>query len=427
MSSRGSNPRRRPRSEVDDGRSDDPSSGSIRNSRSASYRSSASKRPRLDTEERDVEGQGVKVEQVDEQDVEYEEEGELEEVEEEEGEEDETGEEEDEEEESEGEEDKEGVEEEVEEDVEEDQDMEYKEDEQEGSEIYLGDDGNSRASIPIPISPEAEAMGNDDTQTVGPQSAISQNDEPNEFDQERSDQETPEGNQGDDGKDPEYIPTKSTGSEISNKSNTRVATTELAVSQSDEQRGQPQQGSDHDPTKSQDDDAEESGNTEHDTEDYVPSKSTGSRVSNKSVNQITTTEPAVSQHSLQDEVVLEGGDQEDLEGSQDNEVEESGSSEDDADEYIASKSTGSEATNSNNIQAGTTERVPSQNGLRDGVAQEAFKPGAIVRIRVTDFVTYTSAEFFPGPKLNMVIGPNGTGKSTLVCAICLGLGWGPQV
>lgn len=26
----------------------------------------------------------------------------------------------------------------------------------------------------------------------------------------------------------------------------------------------------------------------------------------------------------------------------------------------------------------------------------------------------------------MIIGPNGTGKSTLVCAICLGLGWGPQ-
>ncbi|KAL1979721.1 hypothetical protein VTN96DRAFT_5265 [Rasamsonia emersonii] len=55
-----------------------------------------------------------------------------------------------------------------------------------------------------------------------------------------------------------------------------------------------------------------------------------------------------------------------------------------------------------------------------------FQPGAIVRIKLKDFVTYTSAEFFPGPKLNMVIGPNGTGKSTLVCAICLGLGWGPQ-
>jgi ATPase subunit of ABC transporter with duplicated ATPase domains len=55
------------------------------------------------------------------------------------------------------------------------------------------------------------------------------------------------------------------------------------------------------------------------------------------------------------------------------------------------------------------------------------QPGAIVRVKLTNFVTYTLAEFFPGPNLNMVIGPNGTGKSTLVCAICLGLGWGPKV
>ncbi|KAJ5166202.1 uncharacterized protein N7482_004983 [Penicillium canariense] len=60
------------------------------------------------------------------------------------------------------------------------------------------------------------------------------------------------------------------------------------------------------------------------------------------------------------------------------------------------------------------------------VGPGGFKPGAIVRIKVINFVTYMSAEFYPGPKLNMVIGPNGTGKSTLVCAICLGLGWGPQ-
>lgn len=75
-------------------------------------------------------------------------------------------------------------------------------------------------------------------------------------------------------------------------------------------------------------------------------------------------------------------------------------------------------------------RQPTQlNGRRSDNEPDAdgYKPGAIVRIKVTDFVTYTSAEFFPGPKLNMVIGPNGTGKSTLVCAICLGLGWGPQV
>ncbi|EEP81124.1 hypothetical protein UREG_05966 [Uncinocarpus reesii 1704] len=65
-------------------------------------------------------------------------------------------------------------------------------------------------------------------------------------------------------------------------------------------------------------------------------------------------------------------------------------------------------------------------GIRGEVGNGQYRPGAIVRIKLTDFVTYSSAEIRPGPKLNMVIGPNGTGKSTLVCAICLGLGEGPQ-
>ncbi|KAJ9652140.1 Structural maintenance of chromosomes protein 5 [Neophaeococcomyces mojaviensis] len=63
-------------------------------------------------------------------------------------------------------------------------------------------------------------------------------------------------------------------------------------------------------------------------------------------------------------------------------------------------------------------------GMRE---KRKHQPGAIVRVKLTNFVTYTSAEFFPGPNLNMVIGPNGTGKSTLVCAICLGLGYPPSV
>lgn len=54
------------------------------------------------------------------------------------------------------------------------------------------------------------------------------------------------------------------------------------------------------------------------------------------------------------------------------------------------------------------------------------QPGSIVRVTLKDFVTYSNATFYPGSSLNMVIGPNGTGKSTLVCAICLGLGWGAQ-
>lgn len=68
----------------------------------------------------------------------------------------------------------------------------------------------------------------------------------------------------------------------------------------------------------------------------------------------------------------------------------------------------------------------------DDVAQgdpnkQKHAPGAIVRVKMLNFVTYTNVEFRPGPSLNMVIGPNGTGKSTLVCAICLGLGWSPAV
>jgi len=59
--------------------------------------------------------------------------------------------------------------------------------------------------------------------------------------------------------------------------------------------------------------------------------------------------------------------------------------------------------------------------------KQKHAPGAIVRVKMLNFVTYTNVEFRPGPSLNMVIGPNGTGKSTLVCAVCLGLGWSPIV
>lgn len=73
----------------------------------------------------------------------------------------------------------------------------------------------------------------------------------------------------------------------------------------------------------------------------------------------------------------------------------------------------------------TIQLNPEDNAaMRDGLG---YLPGSIVRVALSNFVTYESVEFFPGPHLNMIIGPNGTGKSTIVCAIALGLGWKPGV
>ncbi|ROT37534.1 P-loop containing nucleoside triphosphate hydrolase protein [Sodiomyces alkalinus F11] len=76
--------------------------------------------------------------------------------------------------------------------------------------------------------------------------------------------------------------------------------------------------------------------------------------------------------------------------------------------------------------AGNTRRTTNIGGANGSTDEQAFQPGAIRRVEVENFVTYEKAEFFPGPNLNLVIGPNGTGKSSLVCAICLGLGFSPK-
>ncbi|XP_051166122.1 structural maintenance of chromosomes protein 5 [Leptopilina boulardi] len=53
--------------------------------------------------------------------------------------------------------------------------------------------------------------------------------------------------------------------------------------------------------------------------------------------------------------------------------------------------------------------------------------GLIIRVYMENFVTYDKAVFIPGRNLNLIIGPNGTGKSTIVCAIVLGLAGKPKV
>jgi ABC-type polysaccharide/polyol phosphate transport system ATPase subunit len=50
---------------------------------------------------------------------------------------------------------------------------------------------------------------------------------------------------------------------------------------------------------------------------------------------------------------------------------------------------------------------------------KGFRIGSVHRVACLNFLTFDECEVFPGPKLNVVIGPNGTGKSTLTHAICL--------
>ncbi|XP_071454709.1 structural maintenance of chromosomes protein 5 isoform X2 [Hetaerina americana] len=48
--------------------------------------------------------------------------------------------------------------------------------------------------------------------------------------------------------------------------------------------------------------------------------------------------------------------------------------------------------------------------------------GSIVRLHVTNFVTFHETTLLPNQNLNLITGPNGSGKSSLMCALCLGLG-----
>ncbi|KAJ1022424.1 hypothetical protein NDA16_003413 [Ustilago loliicola] len=58
---------------------------------------------------------------------------------------------------------------------------------------------------------------------------------------------------------------------------------------------------------------------------------------------------------------------------------------------------------------------------------DRYLPGAIRRIALSNFLTYDSVEFRVGPYLNLICGPNGTGKSSIACAIALGLGGHPSL
>jgi len=50
-----------------------------------------------------------------------------------------------------------------------------------------------------------------------------------------------------------------------------------------------------------------------------------------------------------------------------------------------------------------------------------------VKVIVNNFMTFSHCEIEPGSRLNLVLGANGTGKSSFVCALCVGLGGHPKL
>ena len=48
--------------------------------------------------------------------------------------------------------------------------------------------------------------------------------------------------------------------------------------------------------------------------------------------------------------------------------------------------------------------------------------GSVVRVSLRNFMTYVNETFWPGPNFNVVVGANGSGKSSIVTALCICLG-----
>ena len=53
---------------------------------------------------------------------------------------------------------------------------------------------------------------------------------------------------------------------------------------------------------------------------------------------------------------------------------------------------------------------------------QQFRAGCIVRLRMVNFMHYHDQTVLPHPGFNVILGHNGSGKSAIVNAICIGLG-----
>lgn len=56
-----------------------------------------------------------------------------------------------------------------------------------------------------------------------------------------------------------------------------------------------------------------------------------------------------------------------------------------------------------------------------------FRRGNLLRVEMNNFLTFSSTTIQPGPRMNLIIGPNGTGKSSVANAVCIVFGGHPRL
>lgn len=73
--------------------------------------------------------------------------------------------------------------------------------------------------------------------------------------------------------------------------------------------------------------------------------------------------------------------------------------------------------------AGPSAVTPAAKRARHGARHHPseYIPGSVMKVKLHNFMTYSDVEMEPGPRLNVILGPNGTGKSSFVCALAIGL------
>uniref|UniRef100_A0A1I7XDF2 Structural maintenance of chromosomes protein 5 n=1 Tax=Heterorhabditis bacteriophora TaxID=37862 RepID=A0A1I7XDF2_HETBA len=80
-----------------------------------------------------------------------------------------------------------------------------------------------------------------------------------------------------------------------------------------------------------------------------------------------------------------------------------------------------------NTSLGCFDASTSHESLNRTTFGDNYPDGSIIKIIYTNFLTYDNAICIPGPNLNVIIGTNGAGKSTIICGICLAVGGSPKV